>query len=149
MSPNNKTLSYPLCFIGLVMIVCGGRWLIHPEPWMLDEVANVERLGMSFEKLFENEINSTLPDYLRQIYRFFGFWVLMIGLFISSLSRASVMMKQDVGFKLILIVGFMMMFGLYLGYSLIPSSHFIQLIWVLIFLYLISLYSFIKLRKKE
>ena len=143
------TLSYPLCFIGIVMIVCGIRWLINPEPWMLDEVANVERLGMSFEKLFENEINSTLPDYLRQIYRFFGFWVLMIGLFISSLSRASVMMKQDVGFKLILIVGFMMMFGLYLGYSLIPSSHFIQLIWVLIFLYLISLYSFIKLRKKE
>ena len=149
MFPNNKTLSYPLCFIGLVMIVCGGRWLIHPEPWMLDEVANVERLGMTFNDLFEQEINSTLPDYLRQIYRFFGFWVLMIGLFISSLSRASVMMKQDVGFKLILIVGFMMMFGLYLGYSLIPSSHFIQLIWVLIFLYLISLYSFIKLRKKE
>jgi len=131
------------------MIVLGVRWLIHAEPWMLDEVANIERLGMSFEKLFENEINSTLPDYLRQIYRFFGFWVLMIGLFISSLSRASIMMKQDVGFKLILIVGFMMMFGLYLGYSLIPSSHFIQLIWVLIFLYLISLYSFIKLRKKE
>ena len=149
MFPNKKTLSFPLCIIGLVMIVLGVRWLIHSEPWMLDEVANVERLGMSFEKLFENEINSTLPDYLRQIYRFFGFWVLMIGLFISSLSRASVMMKQDVGFKLILIVGFMMMFGLYLGYSLIPSSHFIQLIWVLIFLYLISLYSFIKLRKKE
>ena len=149
MFPNNKTLSYPLCFIGIIMVILGIRWLIHPEPWMLDEVANVERLGMSFEKLFENEINSTLPDYLRQIYRFIGFWVLMIGLFISSLSRASVMMKQDVGFKLILIVGFMMMFGLYLGYSLIPSSHFIQLIWVLIFLYLISLYSFIKLRKKE
>ena len=149
MFPNDKTLSYPLCFIGLVMIACGVRWLIHPEPWMLDEVANVERLGMTFNDLFEQEINSTLPDYLRQIYRFFGFWVLVIGLFISSLSRASVMMKQDVGFKLILIVGFMMMFGLYLGYSLIPSSHFIQLIWVLIFLYLISLYSFIKLRKKE
>ena len=146
MFPNNKTLSYPLYFIGAVLIVCGVRWLIHPEPWMLDEVANVERLGMTFDSLFEPEINNTLPDYLRQIYRFFGFWVLMIGLFISSLSRASVMMKQDVGFKLILIVGFMMIFGLYLGYSLIPSSHFISLIWVLFIFYLISLYSYFKLK---
>ncbi len=76
MFPNNKTLSYPLYLIGLIMIVCGVRWLIHPEPWMLDEVANVERLGMTFDTLFGQEINNTLPDYLTQIYRFFGFWVL-------------------------------------------------------------------------
>ena len=147
---NKKLLfSIPMIIIGLIMIILGVRWMVVDEPWMLDQIANEERLEMTFDELFKSDINKTLPDYLRQIYRFFGFWVLMIGLFISSLSRASVMMKQDIGFKLILIVGFMMMFGLYLGYSLIPSSHFIQLIWVLIFLYLISLYSFIKLRKKE
>ena len=61
MFPNNKTLSCPLYFIGLIMIICGVRWLIHPEPWMLDEVANVDRLGMAFDQLFEPEINATLP----------------------------------------------------------------------------------------
>ena len=145
MSPNNKTLSYPLCFIGLVMIVCGGRWLIHPEPWMLDEVANVERLGMTFNDLFEQEINSTLPDYLRQIYRFFGFWVLTIGLLISSLSQN--ILKNNIGPQLLSIVGFMMFFGMYLGYTFIPSSHFIQLIWGLLICYIISLYSYIKLKE--
>ena len=70
-----NTLSYPLCFMGILMIVLGLRWLLHPEPWMLDEVANVERLGMTFEKLFEPQINATLPGYLQQIYRFFGLWV--------------------------------------------------------------------------
>ena len=72
MFPNNKTLSFPLYLIGIIMIVCGARWLIHPEPWMLDEVANVERLGMTFDTLFAEEINTTLPDYLTQIYRLFG-----------------------------------------------------------------------------
>ena len=47
-----KTLSYPLLIVGLVMIVLGMRWIIHPEPWLLDEVANVERLQMSFDDLF-------------------------------------------------------------------------------------------------
>ena len=74
MFPNNKTLSYPLCLIGIIMIILGVRWLIHNEPWLLDEVANVERLEMTFDQLFEPEINKTLPGYLRQIYRFFGFF---------------------------------------------------------------------------
>ena len=145
MFPNNKTLSYPLYFIGAVLIVCGVRWLIHPEPWMLDEVANIERLGMTFNDLFEQEINSTLPDYLRQIYRFFGFWVLTIGLLISSLSQN--ILKNNIGPQLLSIIGFMMFFGMYLGYTFIPSSHFIQLMWGLLICYIISLYSYIKLKE--
>ena len=145
MFPNNKTLSYPLYFIGAVLIVCGVRWLIHPEPWMLDEVANVERLGMTFNDLFEQEINSTLPDYLRQIYRFFGLWVLIIGLLLSSLSQN--MLKNNIGNQLLSTVGFMLFFGMYLGYTLIPSSHFIHLMWGLFICYIISLYSYIKLKK--
>ena len=45
----NKLFSYPILVIGFTMILLGSRWLIVDEPWMLDEVANVERLGMSFE----------------------------------------------------------------------------------------------------
>ena len=145
MFPNNKTLSYPLYLIGIVMIICGVRWLIHPEPWMLDEVANVERLGMTFDDLFEQEINTTLPDYLRQIYRFFGFWVVIIGLFIFSLSNNII--KNNIGTQLLSIIGLMMFFGMYLGYTFIPNSHFIQLIWGFFLCYIVSLYSYIKLKK--
>ena len=72
MFPNKYTLSYPLFLIGIVLIISGLRWLINLEPWMLDEVANVERLEMTFEQLFEPEINKNLPGYLTKIYRFFS-----------------------------------------------------------------------------
>ena len=147
MFPSTKTLAYPLCLIGVIMIILGIRWLINYEPWLLDEVANVEKLDMTFEKLFEPEINKTLPGYLRQIYRFFGFWVVIIGLFITCFSRPSVIeIHKEISKILIYIVGFMMVFGLYLGYSLIPSSHFISLIWILFIFYLVSLFSYIKLK---
>ncbi len=149
MFPNKYTLSYPLFLIGIVLIISGLRWLINLEPWMLDEVANVERLEMTFEQLFEPEINKNLPGYLTQIYRFFGFWVLIIGLFISSFSSTQLINNADIASKMLSIIGFMIGFGLYLSYTFIPSSHFIYLIWFAFLLYLISLYSFIKLNRKR
>tara|TARA_B110000263_G_C15274658_1_gene495268 strand:- start:805 stop:1254 length:450 start_codon:yes stop_codon:yes gene_type:complete len=149
MLPNKYTLSYPIFLIGVVLIISGLRWLINPEPWMLDEVANVERLGMTFEELFKPEINASLPDYLTQIYRFFGFWVLVIGLFISSFSSTPLMNNDEIASRIISLVGFIIGFGLYLSYTFIPSSHFIYLIWFAFILYLVSLYSFIKLKRKK
>jgi len=149
MLPNKYTLSYPIFLIGVALIISGLRWLINPEPWMLDEVANVERLGMTFEELFKPEINASLPDYLTQIYRFFGFWVLVIGLFISSFSSTSLMNNNKIASRIISLVGFVIGFGLYLSYTFIPSSHFIYLIWFAFTLYLVSLYSFIKLKRKK
>jgi len=149
MLPNKYTLSYPIFLIGVALIISGLRWLINPEPWMLDEVANVERLGMTFEELFKPEINVSLPGYLTQIYRFFGFWVLVIGLFISSFSSTSLMNNNKIASRIISLVGFVIGFGLYLSYTFIPSSHFIYLIWFAFTLYLVSLYSFIKLKRKN
>ena len=149
MLPNKYTLSYPIFLIGVALIISGLRWLINPEPWMLDEVANVERLGMTFEELFKPEINVSLPGYLTQIYRFFGFWVLVIGLFISSFSSTSLMNNNKIASRIISLVGFIIGFGLYLSYTFIPSSHFIYLIWFAFILYLVSLYSFIKLKREK
>ncbi len=149
MFPSKYSISYPLLTIGFAFIISGLRWLINPEPWMLDEVANIERLGMTFDELFDSEINHTLPGYLEQIYRFFGLWVLIIGLFISSFSSTKFIMNNDIAYRLIIVVGFMIVFGLYLSYVFIPSSHFIYLTWGGILLYLISLYSFIKLKNKR
>lgn len=144
-----KTLSYPLLIVGLVMIVLGMRWIIHPEPWLLDEVANVERLQMSFDDLFSEKINKTLPGYLKQIYEFFGLWVMIIGFFITNYSLPSRIIKKDIAIPLLSIFFFLVVSGLYFGYNLIPSSHFIYLGWGMLFAFCISIYSFYKLNISE
>ena len=126
-------------------MILGVRWMVVEEPWLLDEVANVERLEMSFEELFEPHINQTLPGYLRQIYRFFGFWVIIIGLFLSTFSIPHTATPKNIRIRLIFIIGIMMSIGTILGYSLIPNSHFIVLIWVMNVLYLLSIYGHFKI----
>ena len=83
----NKSISYiryPLILICIVLCISGIRWLISPEPWMLDQVANEERLQMTFDDLFIIDGNSTLSAYLTQIYRFLGLYVLGIGFLLLS-----------------------------------------------------------------
>jgi len=140
-----KILSYPLLGIGFIMVVLGLRWIFHSEPWMLDEVANVERLGISFDELFSQKINNNLPNYLRQIYKFFGLWVAIIGLFISSFSLPKMITNKDNASILLAIVGLLVTMGLYFGYKLIPSSHFIFLGWGMITAFSISLFAFYKI----
>mgnify|MGYP006146656467 CR=1 FL=1 len=138
-----KLLSYPLLIIGISLILLGARWMLVNEPWMLDEVANVERLEMSFNELFEPEINSTLPGYLRQIYRFFGFWVIIIGLFFTLFSYPKILKNKFIAKRILFILGIMLIIGAVLGYTLIPSSHFIYLIWIKISMYAISIYGYL------
>ena len=123
------------------MIFLGARWMIVDEPWMLDKVANEERLEMSFDQLFQEEINNTLPGYLRQIYQFFGLWVGVIGSFILLFSRTSLTNVSKVRVSLLICIGIMVLFGTIMAHMLIPSSPFVYLAWVLIILYSISLYA--------
>ena len=138
---NNKRFSYIMIIIGITMISLGSRWLIVEEPWMLDEVANIERLEMTFDELFEPNINSTLPGYLRQIYRFFGLWVTIIGFFIISFSSPKLTSQEIIRKRLLFCMGVMMVMGTILGYALIPSSHFIYLMWIMNILYLFCIYN--------
>ena len=134
--------STPLIFIGIIMIFMGIRWMIVDQPWMLDKIANEERLGISFDKLFEPSINNTLPGYLRQIYRFFGLWVIIIGLFIVSFSRPSIIEYKNIRFTLLFCTGIMLYSGLILAYILIPSSPFIYLGWFLLLMYFVSAWNY-------
>ena len=145
---DKKLFCYPILIIGLIMILLGIRWLLVDEPWMLDEEANIERLEMTFDELFEAEINNTLPGYLRQIYRFFGLWVAIIGLLITSFSTPNLDHTPCLRFRLLLCIGIMILVGAILAYSLIPSSPFIYLIWTMVPLYLISLYGHILSKSK-
>jgi len=151
-----KLFSYPLMLIGITLILLGARWMIHDKPWMLDEVANIERLNTgndipvaTFENLFSIVGNKSLPGYLQQIYRFFGFWVIVIGLFLTTFSAPNFSKENIVANRLLWIVGFMISVGLWLSYTLIPSSHFIFLTWLMAGLYFLSLFAYIERIKNE
>ena len=138
---NKNLYSLSILLMGITLIFLGARWMLVESPWMLDEVANVERLKMEFNDLFEPEINNTLPGYLRQIYRFFGFWIIIIGLFLTIFTTPQISKNRAIRIRILSILGFMLLVGMILGYTLIPSSHFINLIWVMILLYFVSVYA--------
>jgi len=124
---NKRIFKIPLLFIGFIFIIMGLRWIFVDEPWMLDRVANEERLNMTFEKLFSSEINETLPGYLKQIYRFFGLWVSIIGLFIVSFLREKFIKDSDIRKSLLICTGLTVYLALILAYIWIPSSPFVYL----------------------
>jgi len=124
---NNKLYRIPLSTIGLIFIIMGLRWMLVDDPWILDKVANEERLEMTFDKLFSSEINDTLPGYLKQIYRFFGLWVSIIGLFIISFLKEKFIQNSDIRKSLLICTGLTVYSALILAYIWIPSSPFIYL----------------------
>ena len=124
---NNKLYRIPLITIGLIFIIMGLRWMLVDDPWILDKVANEERLEMTFDKLFSSEINDTLPGYLKQIYRFFGLWVSIIGLFIISFLKEKFIQNSDIRKSLLICTGVTVYSALILAYIWIPNSPFIYL----------------------
>ena len=137
------SFNIPIIIIGFALITLGARWMIVDQPWMLDQVANEERLGITFDQLFNNEINSNLPDYLKQIYRFFGLWVVVIGLFVCGFSRPVMTSDSRIRVLLLVIVGIMCYSGLALAIFWIPSSPFIYLGCTMVVLHVASFYAHI------
>ena len=133
---NKKLFLIPLIILGYLFFILGIAWLIVDEPWMLDKVANEERIGMTFEKLFSEDINKSLPGYLKQIYRFFGLWVSIIGLFIIGFSKDRFIEDNSIRKTLLFCVGFTVYSALILAYKFLPSSPFIYVGWGGIFLHL-------------
>ena len=115
---NKKLFLIPLIILGYLFFILGIAWLIVDEPWMLDKVANEERIGMTFEKLFSEDINKSLPGYLKQIYRFFGLWVSIIGLFIIGFSKHRFTEDKSIRNTLLFCVGFTVYSALILAYKL-------------------------------
>lgn len=136
-----KVFWIPIFIIGLVLIILGPRWMLVDEPWLLDKVANEETLGISFDELFSSEVNSTLPEYLRTIYRFFGLWMTTIGVLL--LSQLLMFDLNNLKSRNIIhgIVGVMLAFSLFLGHTRIPGSPFIYIMWFFVLIYVISLFA--------
>ena len=74
----------PIFLIGVVSLAFGVIWILHPEPWLLDQPANEALLQTSFNELFSDDENKFLPSYLIVTYRFLGLWLITIGLLVLS-----------------------------------------------------------------
>ena len=140
-----KIFLTPIFTLGIIFIVLGLRWMLVAEPWMLDKVANEERLNMTFDQLFSEEINETLPGYLKQIYRFFGLWVSIIGIFIVSFAKTKFIENKAFARNLMICTGLMVISAQTMAYFLIPSSPFIYIGWGSIIMFLVSLWGYRKL----
>ncbi len=138
-------IKYPIILISIILCVSGIRWLLSSEPWMLDQVANEERLHMTFVDLFLIEGNSTLAEYLTQIYRFLGLYVLGIGFLLLAFTSNKFLEIYIVRQRLLIVLGILLVSNLVLAYVWIPSSHFIYVMWGTIILYGFSLYNHSKL----
>tara|TARA_B110000902_G_C14006577_1_gene474738 strand:+ start:379 stop:741 length:363 start_codon:yes stop_codon:yes gene_type:complete len=117
------------------------------EPWILDQVANEERLQMTFDDLFIIDGNSTLSTYLTQIYRFLGLYVLGIGFLLLSFTPNKFLEIYFVRKQFLTVLGILLVSNLVLAYIWIPSSYFIYLMWGAIVLYCFSLYNHIRLKE--
>tara|TARA_B100000795_G_scaffold177854_1_gene134409 strand:+ start:1007 stop:1345 length:339 start_codon:yes stop_codon:yes gene_type:complete len=111
---------------------------------MLDQVANEERLEMTFVDLFLLDGNSTLSAYLTQIYRFLGLYVLGIGSILLSFTPTKFLEIDIVRTRFLVVLGVLLVSNLVLAYVWIPSSHFIYVMWGAIALFCISLYYHFK-----
>ena len=145
----NYMLRIPLVLISYSLIISGIRWMISDEPWMLDQVANEERLNMTFKDLLSFEENFTLSGYLTQIYRFLGLYVAGIGMFLLAFSSEKVLKISSVRTRIYCVLGSLLVVNLIVAYNWIPSSHFIYVMWAALFLFVVSLYAHINISWNE
>jgi hypothetical protein len=134
----------PLFLIGLGTIGLGLGWLIHPEPWMLDQPPNEALLQTSFSNLFAAEINTHLPDYLQVIYSFFGWWVISIGLLIITYVQVTRMGTALARNSILGVLLFVLIGVTYMVFNFIPLSPFKTALFLLFGLWLTSAFFSVK-----
>ena len=142
-----KLIRYPLILISISLCISGLRWLVSSEPWMLDQVANEERLQMTFINLFLIDGNYSLSAYLTQIYRFLGLYVLGIGFSLVSFTSNKFLIIDSFRQRFLIVLGVLLVSNLVLAYVWIPSSHFIYVMWGAIALFCFSLYNHLNIKK--
>ena len=135
----------PLFLIGFIAAGLGLCWLIHPEPWMMDQLPNETLLQTSFHTLFADDINAHLPDYLLVIYRFLGWCLISVGLltmtYIQVTKMGTVWARNSIlGVLLIILIGVV-----YMVFNFIPLSPFKIVLYLQSAMWLTSAYFSTKL----
>ena len=135
----------PLFLIGFIAAGLGLCWLIHPEPWMMDQLPNETLLQTSFHTLFADDINAHLPDYLLVIYRFLGWFLISVGLltitYIQVTKMGTALARSAIlGVSLIILIGIA-----YMVFNFIPLSPFKIVLYMQSVMWLTSAYFSTKL----
>ena len=135
----------PLFLIGFIAAGLGLCWLIHPEPWMMDQLPNEALLQTSFHTLFADDINAHLPDYLLVIYRFLGWFLISVGLltitYIQVTKMGTALARNAIlGVSLIILIGIA-----YMVFNFIPLSPFKIVLYMQSVMWLTSAYFSTKL----
>ena len=139
----------PFFIIGLSAFFAGFGWILSPEPWLLDESANVILLEESYESLFAENINRNLPEYLTLLYRFFGWWVSLIGLLTFGYTYVT-RLGTKVSRTTIHVIYFFGLAGIFLIlFKFIPSTPFMYLNTFLTLMWSVSVYAGLKLDKYD
>lgn len=139
----------PFFVIGLSAFFAGFGWILSPEPWLLDESANVILLEESYENLFAENINRNLPEYLTLLYRFFGWWVSLIGLLTFGYTYVT-RLGTKVSRTTIHVIYFFGLAGIFLIlFKFIPSTPFMYLNTFLTLMWSVSVYAGLKLDKYD
>jgi len=143
-----KLVTVPIYIIGFSTCILGLGWLLSPEPWLLDQHANEVILQISFAQLFAADVNTTLPAYLTVIYRFFGWWVFSIGLFILAYAFATKLDSKRSRNLLYSLLSLIIVVVYIMELNFIPSSPFIYAVYGLAAMILISFIASTKLPSK-
>ena len=138
----------PIFFVGIIAVILGITWLLHPEPWLLDKVPNEILLNTSFDVLFSKSINIKLPDYLLVIYRFFGLWLLSIGVLIIIYIYVTRLGTQTSRNSIFLVLTIILIGIYYLVLNYIPSSPLLPVLYILTLCLFCSMYFSRKLSDK-
>ena len=145
----NRFVKLPLIIICVVICISGLRWLISQEPWILDQVANEERLAMTFNELFSIEGNNTLAAYLKQIYRFLGLYVFGTGFVFLMFSKIDLFNQRSFRNRYFIALGTLLFFQYFTCLLLDTFLSFYLYNVGAILLYLISLYNHFRIVIKK
>ena len=130
----------PIFLIGIVSLGFGLIWIFHPEPWLIDQHANEALLQTSFDEIFSFSANKSLPSYLTVIYKFFGLWLITIGLLVLSHVKTTRLGTKQARVLIhsTLLVTLLSMY--YLIFKYLPSSPLILTLYIFTFLLGLSVY---------
>ena len=141
---NQKTIHnfiwVPIFLIGVVSLAFGSIWILHPEPWLLDQPANEALLQTSFNELFSNDANKFLPSYLIVIYRFFGLWLITIGLLVLSFVKITKLGTKQARFSIHSTLFLTLLSMYYLIFTYLPTSPLIPTLYVFTLFLGLSIY---------
>ena len=130
----------PIFLIGIVSLAFGLIWIFHPEPWLIDQPANEALLQISFDEIFSYSANKFLPSYLTVIYKFFGLWLITIGLLVLSYVKITRLGTKQARLliHLTLVVTLLLMY--YLIFKYLPSSSLTPTLYIFTLLLGLSIY---------